>query len=756
MKTFLKIFLVFFVVSGFAQETSISGKITSQNQPVSFANIYLENTSKGTTANKEGEFILQNVKKGDAVIIVSAIGYKKFRRTIATGDKDEIRLNIDLEPSASELEEVRIVDEQTGITRRTPYNVSSLSMEGIENKGNPNGMMGTLRELPGVYGAEFGQGIVKPFIRGLGFSRVVTIYQGNKLENHQWGADHGLGINDLGIKRVEVIKGPASVLYGSGALGGVLLAKDQEDFLTTKKATGNIGTTFNSVSNGIRTYGSLGKSFDNDLFIATDFAWENHADYENGDGRTIGNSRFNTRTFRFHTGLEKEQFQNKLSFSYNHQNLGIITDEEMDDSSSLASTKNDRKMQLPFQQVADMLISYNQSTRHKNFETSVHVSHHYNDRKEIEENRSLIDMGLKQNHTFYNARLSFPNAKVKHNLGVQGSIIQQRNREESLDFLIPDARVFENGLYYLASLDYKSWFFQGALRYDHRKVTADASADYLVEDDFILPGNPESRTLTRFFKGFTGSFGVTNSLNDYNTLKFNISTGFRAPDLAELFSNGPHPGTSRFEQGNDAFDREQSLQADLSYTFQKKRFRSGISLFASQVDNFIYFAATGETMPENDLKIWAYQQTKASFYGLELEFKHHWLPGNRLETKLTGSMIRARDAETGNDLTFIPPDNFNAKVGYYGLKNKSLYLFSKLRVISDQARIGLNEEPTPGYTLLNLGLSKKFYFQQNSLNAGITVYNSLNKTYVDHMSILRAFEVSSPGRNIMFNLKFEF
>lgn len=756
MKTTFIILIMFFALPVFAQDATIAGKVTSENQPVAFANIYLENTNQGTTANAEGEFTLKNVKEGEAVVIVSAIGYKNFRKNVSTGEKEEIKLTINLEPSASELEEVRIVDEQTGLTRRTPYNVSSLSMQGIENKSNPNGMMGTLRELPGVYGAEFGQGIVKPFIRGLGFSRVVTIYQGNKLENHQWGADHGLGINDLGINRVEVIKGPASVLYGSGALGGVLLAKDQEDYLHTKNITGNIGTTFNSVSNGIRTYGSLGKFFENDLFIAADFAWENHADYENGNGRIIGNSRFNTRTLRLHTGLEKENFQNKLSFTYNDQDLGIISDEEMEPASSLVTTRNDRDMQLPFQQVADMLLSYNQSTIHKNFETSLHVSHHYNDRKEIEENRSLIDMGLQQNHTFYNARLSFPNAKVKHSLGVQGSLIQQRNMEESLDFLIPDARVFENGLYYLASLDYKSWFFQGALRYDYREVTADASAEYLIEDDFILPGNPENRKLTRFFKGFTGSFGVTNSLNKNNTFKFNISTGFRAPDLAELFSNGPHPGTSRFEQGNDTFDREQSLQADLNYSYQKKRFSGGISLFASQVDNFIFFAATGETMQEDDLKIWAYQQTKANFYGLEFEFKHNWLTNNRLETKLTGSMIRAQDAETGDDLTFIPPDNYNAEVGYYGLKNKSLYLFSKLRVISDQDRIGLNEETTPGYMLLNFGLSKKFFLKQNSLNAGITVYNSLNKTYVDHMSILRAFEVSSSGRNIMLNLKYEF
>src|SRR5690606_2100779 len=125
---------------------------------------------------------------------------------------------------------------------------------------------------------ELGPGIVKPFIRGLGFSRVVTLYQNNKLENHQWGQDHGLGLNGLGVRSVDIIKGPASILYGSGAIGGVLIVKDDESYLSSETITGNIGSTFNSTSNGFRTYGSLGKKFHNNLFFGFDAAYENHAD----------------------------------------------------------------------------------------------------------------------------------------------------------------------------------------------------------------------------------------------------------------------------------------------------------------------------------------------------------------------------------------------------------------------------------------------------------------------------------------------
>ncbi|TDN87328.1 iron complex outermembrane receptor protein [Salegentibacter sp. 24] len=756
MRTSLIIILIFTASPNFAQLGELSGKITSEGKPVAFANIYIEEENLGTTADKNGYFLLNNIPMGNHIIEISAMGYKEQSRMISVTEEKNDVLNFNLIKSPSELDEIVILDTQTGLTRRTPYNVTSISMQGIENKGHPSGLMGKLREVPGVYGAEFGQGIVKPFIRGLGFSRVVTIYQGNKLENHQWGADHGLGINDLGIKKVIVIKGPASVLYGSGALGGVLLTQDDEFYKYSNKLSGNIGTTFNSVSNGIRTYTSVGRSFDNNIYIAMDLAFENHADYKNGDGRLIGNSRFNTKTLRLHTGVEKKNFQNKLSFSYNDQNLGIILDGEMQNYKSLATTRNDREMQLPFQKVNDYLLSYNQTNQIKNLEISLHISHHSNIRKEVETNFNEIDLGLQQNHTFYNSRISFPIGKIKNNLGIQGSFMKTKNIKNSKQFLIPDANVFESGLYYLASFDFDSWAIQGALRYDYRKVTADASSSELITDGFILPGNPENRKLNQSFNGFTGSIGAIQKINTRNQLKINFSTGFRAPDLAELFSNGPHPGTSRFEKGNYHFGREQSLQVDASYTYHHEGFDGVFSAFGNRVNNYIYFSATGETLPNENLEVWSYLQTNALLYGFEFELRHTWLHRQRLQTKITGAIVRGEDLKNERNLSFIPPDNFNLEIGYFGLKDRSLYAFSKVRLIRDQKRIGINEEATSGYALLNFGIRKKFNLENNQLETGVRVYNALNETYVDHMSILRTFNVSSPGRNFMLNLKYNF
>lgn len=194
-----------------------------QNKPVDYVNVNIVELGKGTVTDGEGYFLIENIPYGVYTLSISFIGFQTIIEAIEVHEDFTETKVYHLEKSDYLLDEILIVDEQSGLNKRTPYTISSIKADNIELKGNPSGLMGLLKEEPGINGAEMGHGIVKPFIRGLGFSRVVTIYQGNKLENHQWGADHGLGVNDLGVNQIEVIKGPASILYGSGAIGGVII-----------------------------------------------------------------------------------------------------------------------------------------------------------------------------------------------------------------------------------------------------------------------------------------------------------------------------------------------------------------------------------------------------------------------------------------------------------------------------------------------------------------------------------------------------
>lgn len=740
-----------------AQTTgTISGKITSGKEVLGFATLSIDLLNINTSSDMDGNYILKSVPPGDHTVIARFIGFEDKVLQVNLRPGQQLQLNFDMTQSSVIVSEIVIIDEQTGLTTQTPYSIATISARNVELKGNPSGVMGLVRLEPGVYGAELGQGIVKPFIRGLGFSRVVTIYQGNKLENHQWGADHGLGLNDLGVKSADIIKGPASILYGSGALGGVILLKDEDDYFKSPKFTGNIGFTFNTNTSGVRPIFSLGRGFSNGMFFGIDGALESHTDYRDGNKRTIGNSRFNTNTLRMHVGVDKANFKNKLSYSQHNQNLGIIEDDEMDDNLSLATTRYDRKIQLPFQRVEDKIISYTQTILSDKFVTAMNISHHINDRNEIEEDFDEIDLGLLQGNTFYGARVSIkPINGIDHTFGIQGSHILTKNKLGAKEILIPNARVLDNGLYYLSGISKGKSYLQAGLRYDYRRTVADASSDHLVDYGFILPGEPITRKLGVNFTGFTGSLGYSYDPNPIHRFKFNFSTGFRAPDLAELFSNGNHPGTNRLEKGNASFGREQSYQLDANWSYTSEYLWFSSSLFANRVDNYIFFAATGESTPDG-LEIWSFNQAPALLYGTEISGRYFPFGNQKLQINADYSIVRGRRTDNDGYLTFIPADNLNLRTQYQLGKNDKDQLFIAGRYVANHTRPGLNEENTDGFFLLSAGLSKEVKIGNQRINLGITGTNLLNEVYVDHMSILRAFNVTHAGRNFILNVQYKF
>lgn len=756
---FLSTFLIYFLLTPlfiiFSQAT-ISGKIKSEGEILAFATVSIDALNIHSDTDVNGVYTLKQVPEGEHTLTVRFIGFEEKMEKVSVKKNQNLNLDIEMAKSSVLVSEILVVDEQTGLTTKTPYNIASLSIRGVELKGNPSGIMGLIRLEPGVYGAELGQGIVKPFVRGLGFSRVVTIYQGNKLENHQWGADHGLGLNDLGVKSADIIKGPASILYGSGALGGVILVKDEDEYFKSNKLSGNVGFTFNTNTSGIRPVFSLGRGFEKGFFVGVDGAFENHTDYRDGNKRIIGNSRFNTNTFRLHAGIDKPNFKNKLSYSQHTQKLGIISDEEMEDNLSQATTRFDRKIQLPFQKVADKIISYSQTMLREKYITALNVSHHINDRDEIENNFSQTDLGLLQGNTFYGARISTKEVKgIDHTFGVQGSYIATSNKAHAEEILIPDAKAYDNGIYYLNGITKGKNFIQTGLRYDFRRTVADASAPNLVDYGFTLPGEPTSRKLGVNFSGFTGSLGYSYDPNEMHRFKFNFSTGFRAPDLAELFSNGNHPGTNRLEKGNVNFGREQSYQVDANYSYTGKYFWLSTSLFSNRVDNFLFFAATGETTTSG-LEIWSYNQAPALLYGAEISARIFPLGDQKLQINADYSLVRGKRRDKDEYLTFIPADNVNLRAQYQISKNGKDNIFIAARMVGNQERPGLNEERTDGFVLLSAGFSKEVKIGNQAINLGLTGLNLLNEVYVDHMSILRAFNVTHAGRNIMANIQYKF
>ncbi|MBA3900691.1 MAG: TonB-dependent receptor, partial [Bacteroidetes bacterium] len=705
--------------------------------------VYLPELSRGAVSGLDGIYWLKQLPEQQLTIQVSYVGYKNIVKTIDV--KGLTELNFSMEQSSIGINEVVVSAGRALSKEETPFAIETISPNEIFQTGNIT-MMDGISSLAGVNQITYGAGIGKPVIRGLSFSRILTIYQGARFENQQWGEDHGLGLNDPGIQRVEVIKGPASLIYGSGAVGGVINIIDEY-----QAPPGEVKTEFlqNFYLNTLGSKTSIGVKGANEkgFFWNIRPGFESHADYLDGNGRTIGNSRFNNHSIKLAAGLSKEKSSTKISYVYFDQMLGIIEEDEMENS--LAGRRNDRQMQLPFQHVKDHLIAVQHSQNFRKGTFKLNLSGHQNIRKEIEDDMEEIDLGLVLSTINLDAKYQLPLTPFADVvMGVQSFFQTNRNMADAHEILMPDADVNDFSVYGLLTKKIKRFSFQGGARYDLRRTYASSTG--LV--DYVLPGNPESGNMERIFSGFSGSSGITFKATEKVSFKANVASGFRAPDLAELFSNGEHPGTNRFEMGHADFGREQNLEFDLSSRFHTNNLSIEIAGFYNLVNNYIFFNPTNET--HNNLTIWKFEQEDVLLTGGEAGFKYNPSFLSRLEITADYSLVYAFSRETGLAVPQIPANRLNNNVKFNFYKAKPIYLNFKTIHVSGQNRVGEHEFSTPGYTLLGAGLSTAVKVKKSITEFNLSVNNLTNRVYFDHLAVTRPFGVPNIGRNVVLSLKF--
>jgi iron complex outermembrane receptor protein len=744
-----------FIVQGTlaAQELSIIGKVIdkSTNSPLPGVTVFIPELNRGVVTDLDGQFRISGIPDRSVKIQVSFIGYATQIKNVKVGsDKDIL---IEMEEYATTIDEVVVSGAYIMSKESSPINIEKVDRTDLLKMPAPN-LMSALARTPGVSEISLGPGISKPVIRGLSFSRVLSLYQGARFENQQWGADHGLGMTETGIANIEMIKGPASIIYGSGAMAGVVNLIEEKD-----AQAGNVegDAIFRGFSNSLGGRSEIGvKGASEEGFVwSLRGAAESHADYLDGDGNTVGNTRFNTQNLKAGVGLQKKWGDTRIRYTYLKQRLGILEEDEMDE---LVTTRNDRSMQLPFQDVRDHFI---------NSETNVFIGkdrlkatfgYHMNRRKEIEDDFDEVDLGLRQSNFMYD--IKYYKSITDHTeviFGVQGFYLQNTNMEEAEEILIPDATKDDRSVYALLNYNKDKWVIQGGLRYDYRKVIADASAPNLVEYGFILPGNPADRRLERSFDGFTASGGTTFRPDNHWRFRLNVAQGFRAPDLAELFSNGPHPGTSRFERGDASFVREQNVQTDFGIRYTNSGFSISGEVFYNHIDNYIFFSPTDEMV--EDLTVWVFEQADARLYGGELELGYQPTAAKWVNFGSSYSWVIGQRRSDSSYLPYIPAFRWTQSVDFR-LKNMGRiqrpYVSVLGSLVFDQNRAAPLEDATPGYYLLGLNVGGNIQVANNVLDVYVSGTNLLNQTYLDHMSLFRPFGINQLGRNIALNVRIPF
>lgn len=722
-------------------QNNIQGVVTDTNMGDSlpYVNLYFPQLEKGTTTDENGKFSFHNLPSGTYTLVYSFIGYetKSFNLVIPTTEA----LVLELASSAIEMEAVII---STPFHKLQSDNVMKIERKSIkELKASGAVTLGEgISNIAGVEGVSTGIGITKPVIRGLSSNRVLVYTQGVRLENQQFGDEHGLGLSDAGVESVEVIKGPASLLYGSDALGGVLYI-NPERFASSNSVNADLGGTYYSNTEGYSTSAGYKASGDDFKMLFRGSVSE-HADYKTSDYR-VTNTRFKEQDFKAGLGYQTTNFKTDFRYNVNQSKLGI--------PGEIGEQSTNKTPLLPYQELSNHIFSSRSTLFFNNSKLEFNLGYIYNSRKEFEDEHDHDHGGHDHDdhdeddehgelHPALQMKLKTANYDIKYHLPVMGKFetivgvqgMNQANTNYGEEILIPDAITNDFGVLAMSHIHFETFDIQLGARYDNRWIEIDDN-------------------LSKSFNSFNGAFGVKTDLAKNITARLNLATGFRAPNLAELTSDGVHHGTNRYEIGNIELNNEQNFQADLALEYKNEHIEFFVNGFYNHINDYIFLSPDGSDI--NDQPVYNYIQDDAALYGGEVGLHFHPHPLDWLHYESSFETVTGKQS-SGSYLPLIPANSLSNTIRMeFDTKGTiETYAFIKLKTVFKQGKISAFETSTNGYNLLSAGFGGNVQVFNNDLAITISGTNLTNKTYVNHLSRLKPDGIYNMGRNFSVGLTY--
>jgi len=724
-------------------QNNIKGIVVDENKnPIEQVFVHIETLGQTVYTNSEGVFTIKGIDKGTHSLIFSKSGFKTQSISLKTPLSDP-KLMITLVPSIIEMDEIIISTPFHKLQRDNIVKVDKMSTQTHLEQGVLTLSEG-ISELEGVTQITTGLGIGKPVIRGLSSNRVLVYNQGVRLENQQFGDEHGLGVNGSGIESVELIKGPASLLYGSDAMGGVLYL-NHERFAVDNAFEGDLQTRYFSNTQGQSS--SLSAKWSGTMlkFLARG-STTSHADYKTKSYR-VTNTRFQEEDYKFGVGFQNKQLESELRFNYNTSLLGIPHE--------IGNQSLSKSVQEPYQSVTSQFLSLSSKVHFEQSRLEVTLGLSENERKEFEDAHDEHDdhdehdehdddddhdehkaaLHMKLQTASCDIKYYFPKwNKFELIAGVQGQ--QKKNTNFGEETLVPDAQTKDFGVFLVSDAHFGFTDLQLGIRAGYRNIE--------IKD-----------VATKNFSSYNLSFGVKRSILEHAILRFNLASGFRAPNLAELTSNGVHHGTNRFEIGDVNLKEEQNIQSDLSFEYINDHIEIDLGGFYNHINNYIYLSPTGNN--RNNIPEFEYLQSDARLYGGEVSLHVHPHPLDWLHLKSSFETVVGK----GNNNTYLPliPANTIKQLLQFDIENSFLeeaYGYAKIQHTFAQNKLSAFETKSNPYTLLHMGFGSTFRLFKQPLKVTVSVNNLTDKSYVDHLSRLKNEGIYNTGRNIVFGLNYRF
>ncbi len=763
-KLFFLIIIYFISINASAEKFllikgTFHGIITDNKSglPIQGVSVYIADIKIGTYTNAKGEFIITQISEGNHLLEISHIGYTTIAENInITGN---VNRNFQLGESIIENNAVVV----TGVSKATqlkkmPYQVSVLRKEDLFQNASAN-IVDALTRKAGVYSLSTGPAIAKPLIRGLSSNRVLTINDGVRQEGQQWGDEHGIEIDEASVNKVEIFKGPASLIYGSDAMAGVINIITNVP-VQTNSIRINAGSNFQSNNNLMSFYGNIAgnvKGLNWNMYGTKKDA----ADYRNKYDGNVFNSKFNERNAGGYIGYNGTWGYSHILLSRFNLNAGLVEGERDIDGFFLKSipgggsaraTKNDFKTKQPY--FPYQHIRHNKFALDNNFKLgysrlSLNLGWQRNRREEFgnvdDPAERALFFDLK---TFtYTSALQFKEIKKwRSSLGING--MKQSNSNRGIEQLIPDYNLFDFGTYFFAEREFKHFIISGGARYDKRQVDADNLLDGMAI---------KTPAFNKDYDNFSGSIGLTVPLTKTINIKLNAARAFRAPSIPELASNGAHEGTTRYEYGDINLRSEISYQADAGIDYNNEHFSINLSGYYNSFKNFIFYRKLesingGDSTVQvdgEDLAAFKFDQRRTTIAGFEFTVDIHPHPLDWLHLQNTFSLVsgKLKEAIEGSkNLPFIPAPKLLTelrgdikKIGkHFSSCYAKIELDNSFKQNNPFTAYG-TETITPAYTLINSGIGTDITNEKGKilLNLSLVVTNIGNVAYQNHLSRLK-------------------
>lgn len=765
-------------------QVSLRGQVTDHysGQPLPGAAVEIHELDLTVLTDENGQYQFNNLKPALYHLHFTYVGYSAATVSVRVIEADQL-LDFTLVPTSIELQEILVESNhfKTGAKEHT-LAMEILDAAYLRDKGRGT-LAKALEDIPGINAIQTGVGIAKPVIRGMSHNRIIVNHLGIKQEGQQWGSDHGLEIDVFEPGRIEIIKGPSSLRYGSDGLGGVInifaprLPADSSfegSFQTLYKSNNHLFGTSAMVqgSRNDRVFRARisTQDFGDYRVPADEFTYNSYILplYENRLKNTAGRER----NLSLMGGVKKNWGYSTLTVSNFYQKAALFVGAVgIPRSYQLTPDGNNRNIDLPYQQTNHFKVISNTSLLWGRNWTEIDLGYQVNSRQEHSNPHAHGKSELDESTLAHGLNLqtlsgNFRRYQQKNRwMGVWGLQVEvQKNTRKGFEFLLPNFRRLATGIYLTEEFSWKNRYtLSGGLRLDYGWTSIEASDELISTEP--LEYYRRNEAISKNFGNLSGSLGLSYYPSyDFN-VKVNLGTSFRMPTAQELAINGIHHGTFRHEVGNPNLTPERGYQLDANISVQKKYLSLVLTGFGAFYHDYIYLAPTARfssslhpiAFPEGG-QIYQFTQHNAVYGGGEFAIDFH--PIHPLHIKSTFECVYNRNLDTQLPLPFTPPPAVFSEVSYELEWDKGLFQQVHIGVNFKnsfaQTRTDRNEAPTGAYHIWGAKISGKLSIGKVKANLSLAADNLLNVRYINHLSRYKLLNLPEQGRNFTVNLHIPF